>query len=58
MVVELAAGLLEYGLPLSAVQDDFESEGESDHKFQGPLDSGFVLALKVELTSEVVPVAG
>lgn len=56
--MELAAGLLEYGLQLTVVQDGFESAGESDHKFQGPLDSGFVLALKVEPTSEVVPVAG
>ncbi len=56
--MELAAGLLEYGLPLTAVQDDIESARESDNKSQAPLDFGSELALKVELTSVVVPVAG
>ncbi len=56
--MELAAGLLEYGLPLNMVQDDFESARESDNKSQAPPDFGSELALKVELTSVVVPVAG
>lgn len=55
--MELAAGLLEYGLPLTALQDDFESARESDNKLQALLDFGSELVLKVELTSAVVPVA-